>query len=562
MQRYLMNFDTRSLPVYEAEALVIGSGVAGLTAAWHLARAGKSVLLAVRDTLFDSNTNKAQGGIAASFGSDDNPQLHLADTLVAGAGLTDRDIAELVVTEGPEDIRLLAAHGAEFDRTADGQLALGREGCHCRHRIVHAHGDATGAEVARALNAMVAEEARVRPLTHCYVVDLLVHEGRVHGAVALLDGKKVVLRAPAVVLATGGTGRLFSKTTNPEGATGSGLAMAWRAGAEVMDMEFVQFHPTALALEGCPNFLISEAVRGAGAVLRNGKGERFMPKYHPMAELAPRDVVARCIFKEMQEGGMDHAFLDATGISEAARKFPMIAETCRQYDVDIEKDLIPIAPAAHYMMGGVHTDAHGRTNVAGLYACGEAACTGLQGANRLASNSLLEGLVFGRRVAADIVATEACSEAQAAPRAAFCAELFFEEHGLREAALSDTARLNRETQVLMTQYLGIRRYAPGILKAIQELSRLSALREGYAAETAEELDLRGRLIADLLIARAALRRRESRGAHYRMDYPEKSEKWCCHVLDSKEEQAALEQEKGESEDGHDVWSGRAVAVMA
>lgn len=558
MQRYLMNFDTRSLPVYEAEALVIGSGVAGLTAAWHLARAGKSVLLAVRDTLFDSNTNKAQGGIAASFGSDDNPQLHLADTLVAGAGLTDRDIAELVVTEGPEDIRLLAAHGAEFDRTADGRLALGREGCHCRHRIVHAHGDATGAEVARALNAMVAEEARVRPLEHCYVVDLLVHEGRVHGAVALLDGKKVVLRAPAVVLATGGTGRLFSKTTNPEGATGSGLAMAWRAGAEVMDMEFVQFHPTALALEGCPNFLISEAVRGAGAVLRNGKGERFMPKYHPMAELAPRDVVARCIFKEMQEGGMDHALLDATGIGDAAQKFPMIAETCRQYGVDIEKDLIPIAPAAHYMMGGVHTDAHGRTNVAGLYACGEAACTGLQGANRLASNSLLEGLVFGRRVAQAI----ATAEVPEAPRAAFCAELQFEEHGLREAALSDTARLNRETQVLMTQYLGIRRYAPGILKAIQEFSRLSALREGYAAETAEELDLRGRIIADLLIARAALRRRESRGAHYRMDYPEKSEKWRCHVLDSKEEQAALEQEKGESEDGHDVWSGRAVAVMA
>lgn len=471
MQRYLMNFDTRRLPRYEADALVIGSGVAGLTAAWHLARAGKSVLLAVRDTLFDSNTNKAQGGIAASFGSDDNPELHLADTLVAGAGLTDRDIARLVVTEGPEDIRLLAAHGAEFDRTADGRLALGREGCHCRHRIVHAHGDATGAEVARALNAMVAQEARVRPLEHCYVVDLLVHEGCVYGATALLDGKKVVLRARATVLATGGTGRLFSKTTNPEGATGSGLAMAWRAGAEVMDMEFVQFHPTALALDGCPNFLISEAVRGAGAVLRNGKGERFMPKYHPMAELAPRDVVARCIFKEMQESGMDHAFLDATGIEGAAQKFPMIAETCRQYGVDIEHDFIPIAPAAHYMMGGVHTDAHGRTNLSGLYACGEAACTGLQGANRLASNSLLEGLVFGRRVAEDIVAAAARAEAQAAPRAAFCAELFFEEHGLREAAFSDTARLNRETQVLMTQYLGIRRYAPGILKAIQELSR-------------------------------------------------------------------------------------------
>ena len=562
MQRYLMNFDTRTLPAYEADVLVVGSGVAGLSAAWRLAEAGKHVLLAVRDTLEDSNTAKAQGGIASSFGADDNPTLHLEDTLVAGAGLTDRDIASIVVTEGPQDVAKLADHGAEFDRLPDGSFALGREGCHCRNRIVHAHGDATGAEVARALNAIVAKEENVRPLEHCYVVDLLVQDGRCFGAVALLDGKKVVLRAPATVLATGGIGRLYSKTTNPEGATGSGIALAFRAGAEVMDMEFVQFHPTALALEGCPNFLISEAVRGAGAVLRNGKGERFMPKYHPMAELAPRDVVARCIFKEMQESGMDHVFLDATGIGDAAQKFPMIAETCRQYGVDIERDFIPIAPAAHYMMGGVHTDAHGRTNLAGLYACGEAACTGLQGANRLASNSLLEGLVFGRRAAEDIVAAATCAETQAAPRAAFCAELFFEEHGLREAAFSDTARLNRETQVLMTQYLGIRRYAPGILKAIQELSRLSSLREGYAAESAEELDLRGRLAADLLIARAALRRRESRGAHYRMDYPEKSEKWRHHVLDVKDEQVALDEEKGDMSDGNDVWSGRALAVMA
>ena len=558
MQRYLMNFDTRALPVYEADVLVVGSGVAGLSAAWRLAEAGKHVLLAVRDTLEDSNTAKAQGGIASSFGADDNPTLHLEDTLVAGAGLTDRDIASIVVTEGPQDVANLADHGAEFDRLPDGSFALGREGCHCRSRIVHAHGDATGAEVARALNAIVAKEENVRPLEHCYVVDLLVQDGRCFGAVALLGGKKVVLRAPATVLATGGIGRLYSKTTNPEGATGSGIALAFRAGAEVMDMEFVQFHPTALALDGCPNFLISEAVRGAGALLRNGKGERFMPGYHPMAELAPRDVVARCIFKEMQDGGMDHVWLDATVIDHAAEKFPMIARTCKEYGVDIEKEYIPIAPAAHYMMGGVHTDENGRTNVAGLYAAGEVACTGLQGANRLASNSLLEGLVFGRRAAEDIIASgETESGRHAWTSSGFHATAF-------ATAFSDTARLTRETQTLMTQYLGIRRYDGGIRRGLQEIQRLAALREDYAAETPDELDLRNRLVVCELIAQAALRRRESRGAHYRMDYPEKDEKWRRHFLDNRDEMGTpLQQhQEGEQHDGNDIWIGRELAVMA
>ena len=600
MQRYLMNFDTRTLPTYTADALVVGSGVAGLTAAWKLAEAGKKVLLAVRDTLSDSNTDKAQGGIASSFGEDDNPELHLEDTLVAGAGLTDRDIAKIVVTEGPQDVANLAAHGAEFDRTPDGAFALGREGCHSRHRIVHAHGDATGAEVARALNAIVAKEANVQPLEHCYVVDLLVRDGRCYGAVALLDGKKVVLRAPATILATGGTGRLYSKTTNPEGATGSGMALAWRAGAEVMDMEFVQFHPTALALHGCPNFLISEAVRGAGAILRNMKGERFMPGYHPMAELAPRDVVARCIFKEMQDAGSDHVWLDATVIDHAGEVFPMIARTCKEYGVDIEKDFIPIAPAAHYMMGGVHTDAHGRTNLLGLYAAGETACTGLQGANRLASNSLLEGLVFGRRAAADIIeniesmketeqnemheaaspfgrggreadgaGTEEHQPNDIARRLNEVSQLQWKSSGLRTTALTDTDRLTRETQTLMTQYLGIRRYDGGIRKGLQELQRIAALRDGYAAETVDELDLRGRLIVSELIAQAALRRRESRGAHYRMDYPEKSEKWRRHFLDNRDEMtenkavAGTGMSKGEQQhDGNDIWTGRELAVMA
>ena len=543
-----MNFDTRELPKCEADALVIGSGVAGLQAAWYLARAGKHVLLAVRDTLRDSNTNKAQGGIAASFGADDNPDLHLADTLVAGAGLSDRDISSIVTTEGPKDVQKLWENGAEFDTNPDGTLMLGREGCHCRSRIVHAHGDATGAEVSRSLNVLVSKEKNVEPLEHCYVVDLLVRDGRCYGATAIYNDKKIVLRAPAVVLATGGTGRLFSKTTNPEGATGSGMAMAWRAGAELMDMEFVQFHPTALSLKGCPNFLISEAVRGAGGILRNLKGERFMPKYHEMKELAPRDVVARCIFKEMQEAGSSYIYLDATGIEDVKEKFPMIAETCQEYGVDIAKKPIPIAPAAHYMMGGVHTDAYGRTNIAGLYACGETAATGLQGANRLASNSLLEGLVFGRR-AAEHIASQPQPEASEG--------LYWQENGLREEPQNDTQELTVESQGLMTKYLGIRRDAEGIGTALAALDLLQRRRAGRAAMTTAELDLRARLPVDELIARAALRRQESRGGHYRTDYPEKQAAWAHHVLDSK---ALAEQE--EDKDGHDFWTGRAISVMA
>lgn len=551
-----MNFDTRELPAYTADALVIGSGVAGLQAAWYLARAGKHVLLAVRDTLLDSNTNNAQGGIAASFGADDNPELHLADTLVAGAGLSDRDISALVTEEGPRDVQVLWDNGAAFDTNADGTLALGREGCHSRNRIVHANGDATGAEVARSLNALVAQEKLVEPMEHCYVVDLLVQDGRCYGAVALYNGKKIVLRAPAVVLATGGTGRLYSKTTNPEGATGSGMAMAWRAGAEVMDMEFVQFHPTALSLKGCPNFLISEAVRGAGGILRNLKGERFMPGYHPMKELAPRDVVARCIFKEMQAADSPFIYLDATGIEDVAQKFPMIAATCREYGVDISKQPIPIAPAAHYMMGGVHTDEHGCTNIKGLYACGETAATGLQGANRLASNSLLEGLVFGRRAAQHIVA----EPAPAAP-----AGLYWQENSLLEEPQDDSDALITESQELMTRYLGIRRDAAGIKKALAALDLLKRKRAGRAALTAEELDLRSRITVDELIARAALRREESRGGHFRTDFPESRAEWEHHVLDSLETAAASEerkQEMGADTDGYDVWTGRPISVMA
>ena len=522
MQRYLMNFDTRRMETRQTECLVVGSGVAGLTAACHLARHGHHVLLVVRDTLQDSNTSKAQGGIAASLGTDDNPELHLADTLVAGAGLSNESVSRMVVTEGPQDIRWLAENGAEFDHNADGTLSLGREGCHSRNRIVHSHGDATGAEVARALNAMAAREKNIRTLEGCYVVDLLVHQGRCYGVTALWHGRKICLRAKYTVLATGGLGRLFQHTTNPEGATGSGMSMAARAGAELTDMEFVQFHPTALALKGCPNFLISEAVRGAGAYLLNREGKRFMPERHPLAELAPRDVVARCIFQEMTRAETSHIWLDARHIEKVTEKFPMIAATCRDYGVDIEKDLIPIAPAAHYMMGGVHTDIWGRTNIEALYACGEVACTGLQGANRLASNSLLEGLVFGRRVAT-IIGKTRLPQAEAG--------LFWREESLAAEKHAGVLADREAGQQILSRYLGITREAQEMSVGEEKLSQLSASYEGTSADTPAELDLRSALLCGALIFHGAQRRRESRGAHYRSDYPDKDESLRQHFGD-------------------------------
>lgn len=524
MRRYMMNFSTKNMIKLRTDCLVIGSGVAGLQAARAAAQAGRQVLLAVQDTLLDSNTNKAQGGIAASFGADDNAALHLQDTLVAGAGLSNEAISRLVVTDGPKEVAELAAHGAVFDRRPDGRLALGREGCHSRHRIVHAHGDATGAEVVRALLALVSQEPNIEVCTDCCVLDLLTRRGRCYGAIALLEGTPVCLRAGAVILATGGCGRLFEHTTNPEGALGSGIAMAYRAGAEVMDMEFVQFHPTALALPGCPSFLISEAVRGAGALLRNARGERFMPRYHKMAELAPRDVVARAIFREMQLAGEDHLYLDAREIADAAQKFPMIARTCADYGVDIASELIPIAPAAHYMMGGVHTDAWGRTSIDGLYACGETACTGLQGANRLASNSLLEGLVFGRRAG-----WKACQELPV-----LSGELEWEYGELEPADNLDLAAGTQELQQYMSRYLGIRREAAGLAGAMGHFSALALQYGQRAAATAEQADFFNRIELGMLMAWAALRRRESRGAHYRSDFPDTLETWQCHVTDTRE----------------------------
>lgn len=522
MEHFWMNFDTRTCARKAVDVLVIGSGAAGLQTAWSLAQKGRHVLVAVRDTLADSNTAKAQGGVASALGPDDNPELHLQDTLVAGAGLTDEKIAKIVVTEGPEAVLDLQAHGAEYDLNPDGTLALGREGAHSRNRIVHAHGDSTGAEISRALRAIVAKEKNIEALEHCYVTDLLVRDGVCYGVVALQEGKPLCLLAKAVVLATGGVGRLFYHTTNPEGATASGMALAYRAGVQLKDMEFIQFHPTALALPDKPSFLVSEAVRGAGALLYNTKGERFMPQYHPMKELAPRDVVARAIGREMQKCRANNVFLDATVVPDVKTKFPMIAETLQDYGINMAKDRIPIAPAAHYMMGGIATDEWGRTSVQHLYACGEAACTGLQGANRLASNSLLEGLVLGRRVAQKICETSGAG----------LPEGVYWESAMPDVDMlpANVRKMSIAIKQLMSRYMGIVRNQEDLETTIVFLKECLRLMTDKASTTVEMLDLHSQLLISLLMTQAALARQESRGGHYRLDYPETKEEWRHHSL--------------------------------
>src|SRR5579864_890694 len=384
----------------ETDFLVIGAGVAGLRAAIELAPAGRVVVLAKREVT-ESNTQVAQGGIAAALSDEDEISLHLQDTLNAGDGLCNPDATKVLVEDAPERIDELIDWGTQFDREGT-KLTFGREGAHSRNRILHAHGDSTGREILRALFAKAKTLPEIKLREFEFSTDLEVEDGSV-SAVRVLDerGQHSTIRASAVLLATGGMGQLYANTTNPRVATGDGVAMAYRAGAEVTDLEFIQFHPTALYLKRAPRFLLSEALRGEGAHLRNMEMTRFMPKYHPMGELAPRDVVARAIIHELESSRakdpivyLDLTDLDATHIQ---RRFPRIYATCMQYNIDITSELIPVRPAAHYAMGGVKTDLYGRTTLPGLYAAGEAAGTGVHGANRLASNSLLEGLVFGAR---------------------------------------------------------------------------------------------------------------------------------------------------------------------
>lgn len=490
--------------------LVIGAGVAGMRAAIELAAAGQ-VLVVAKDSLRESSSEYAQGGIAVALGDDDEVALHEQDTLIAGDGLCDQAAVRALVEGGPAAIEQLIDWGAVFDRDGGG-LALTREGAHSRNRILHAHGDSTGREIAHTLYRKAISLPNVTFRSYAATIDLLLDDC-VCGAL-LLDGHShtvEAIHARAVLLATGGLGSVFRNTTNPDVATGDGVAMAYRAGAEISDVEFVQFHPTALHVEGAPRFLVSEALRGEGAHLINARGERFMERYHPLGELAPRDVVARAIVAEMERTGAASVSLDLThrepGFVRA--RFPRIYQTCLRYGIDLERQAAPVAPAAHYAMGGVRSDLDGRTNLPRLHAAGEAACTGVHGANRLASNSLLEGVVFGAR------AGRAMLEWAAAHRPT---------SGAAPAATGSALSAD-EIRSLAWEHCGIIRDAAGLQEACR---RLEDAGHAHSAQLANM-----RQVA-LLIARCALAREESRGAHFRRDYPQKETAFRKHSVVSKD----------------------------
>jgi L-aspartate oxidase len=487
--------------------LIIGSGVAGLHTAWRASEHGP-VTVVTKRSLFDSATAYAQGGIAAALGAGDSPELHRRDTLAAGAALCDAAAVQVLVEEGPARVRELSAAGADFDVTPNGTYKLGKEAAHSRKRIVHAHGDQTGAEVARTLVTRVRESPSVEVMETTRVLDLIVDGGECLGARASVSGQPVEILADATVLATGGCGQVYRYTTNPQVATGDGYAVAHRAGVRLADMEFVQFHPTALDTPENPLALVSEAVRGEGAILLNAAGERFMPGRHALAELAPRDVVAREIFREQRSG---QVYLDARRLSaEFEQRFPGIFALCRARGIDPRTDLIPVTPAAHYMMGGVVTDLAGRASLSRLYACGEVSRTGVHGANRLASNSLLEGLVFAERVARDLATVPRADTSGVRPGRWRVPQLV--DRGAAQVAADSVRRV-------MWDYAGIVRTAKGLRTCIEQLVAIGQRLPDGATEETNMVD------TALLIAEAALLRKESRGGHFRGDFPKAKRKW-------------------------------------
>jgi L-aspartate oxidase len=520
--------------VLPVDFLIVGGGVAGLRAAIGLAAAGR-VLILTKAAPAESNTGYAQGGIAAAVGDDDTPSLHAADTVRAGDGLCDEAAVRILVEGGPAYVRELLEWGARFERGADGRPALGREAAHSVRRVLHA-GDATGREIGRVLWEQVRRLPSVETIDHALVVEVLVEDGCAQGLRCYdADGASREVRASATLLATGGAGQVFRETTNPAVATGDGIALAFHAGARVADLEFVQFHPTALNRAGAPRFLISEALRGEGARLVNARGEAFMTRHHADGDLAPRDVVARGIAREAEETGggvfLTLAHLDADYVRQ---RFPTIAAMCAQVGLDLAHDPIPVGPAAHYIMGGVDTDEWGRTSLPGLYAAGEVACTGVHGANRLASNSLLEGLVFGARAAKAMTETPQAARLKPDRVGAWTLGLGASRDRDADAGLlvpSPQPLAPTEVRDLMWRSVGLFRSRKRLAEAVTALERSSA---AAAPATADQWRHHNLLTVARLIARAALRREESRGGHFREDFPQRDDThWKIHLVDSR-----------------------------
>ena len=516
----------RGIKSISSDFLVIGSGVAGLSAAIALSGSGGVVVLN-KGRAMEGSSEFAQGGIAVAISEEDSIGFHLEDTLAAGRGFCREEAVKVMVEEGPSRIRDLISWGAEFDKEG-GKFAFAKEAAHSRERILRAKGDATGEEIVKTLLRRVSSSPEIAIFEHHFTIDLLIDNNCCMGAIVMDEpkGEIYLIKTKATIIATGGIGRVYSRTTNPPVVTGDGIAMAFRAGAELEDMEFIQFHPTSLFLPGAPPFLLSEAMRGEGAVIRNINKEAFLSRHHSDAEMAPRDVVARAIWLEMQTTGSRHVYLDLTSLEPAfiIRRFPKIYATCLQYDLDITEEMIPVSPAAHFIMGGIKTDINGATNIRGLYAAGEAACTGVHGANRLASNSLLECIVFAKRAIDGAIESdgEVCKPENSVEvtldsvlsSPSSQKELFF--------------KLKTITSQLMTEYVGIVRNKKGLKKALRELEKISASVTDISGYY--RLKLQNMIGISSLIANSALLREESRGAHIREDFPNEDARWKAHIV--------------------------------
>jgi L-aspartate oxidase len=519
LDRHLVSFDPRRVPVYRFDVVVLGSGLAGGVAALTAARAGRSVALVTKAAVGEGNTRYAQGGLAAVLAADDSVDLHVADTLRVGCGLCDPAVVERIVRRGPGALEELVALGTEFDRASDGSLRLSREGGHSRARVVHARGDATGLEIQRSLTAALAAEPAITAFPETFAVDLLGDE---RGAVAGVQGRtkggeRVAFCAPDVLLATGGSGQIYRETTNPPVATGDGVAMAFRAGARLRDLEFVQFHPTCLYIAGAARVLISEVLRGAGGVLRDRHGRRFMPEAHGDAELAPRDIVSRAVFRTMVETEDTNVYLDLSDVDEDPHlQFPGISRVCRAFGIDIASDPIPVRPGAHYQIGGVATDHEGRASVDGLWVVGECASSGLHGANRMGSNSLLEALVGGLETGRALALRP--TRAPQPRTVELSSTESREESGLTQPV--NIEDLTYSLKSMMWRQMGVERNAEGMGEAARKLGFWARVVQDLAEPGPRTWELVNMLTLARLATLSALEREESRGVHYRTDHPE------------------------------------------